>query len=282
MPKCAVVIIGHRRHYPDKKVKQVQHIEEVQDQGVYFYHIDSKRGSELSFEFVKVGIDLALKKKVDALVTAPISKEKWLKAGIKYKGHTECLVKTAGIKDYSMFFWSENLKVSLFTIHVPLKKVFHTIKKKRIVSFIRFLDRELQRLFKKKFNFLISGLNPHAGEDGFLGKEEKCEIVPALEILKREGENQAGSKINILGPYPPDVVFLKARETKDSVVIAWYHDQGLIPFKLLNIHSGVNLTLGLPFIRTSPAHGTAYDIAGKNIANPSSMTAAIRLAEELA
>ena len=135
-------------------------------------------------------------------------------------------------------------------------------------------------MFKKKFTFLISGLNPHAGEEGFLGKEEIAEIIPALQNLKEVGES--GNRIHIEGPFPPDVVFLKALATKDAVVISWYHDQGLIPFKLLNIHSGVNLTLGLPFIRTSPDHGTAFDIAGKNIANPSSMTAAIKLAEELA
>lgn len=225
-------------------------------------------------------MEFALKKRVAALVTGPISKEKWLKAGIKYRGHTEYLTKTAGIKDYSMFFWSEDLKVSLFTIHVPLKKVFNYIKKREIVHFISFLDRNLQNLFKKKFTFLISGLNPHAGEGGFLGKEETDEIIPALEILKEEC-SESGKEMNIKGPFPPDTVFLKAREIKDSVVVSWYHDQGLIPFKLLNIHSGVNLTLGLPYVRTSPDHGTAYDIAGKDIANPSSMTEAIKLAENL-
>ncbi len=181
-----------------------------------------------------------------------------------------------------MFFWSENLKVSLFTIHIPLKKVFGAIKKREIKRFIRSLDRELQKWFNQKFTFLISGLNPHAGEEGFLGQEEIEEIIPALKSLEAEGERQSENRIHIEGPFPPDVVFLKAMGKKNTVVVSWYHDQGLIPFKLLNIHSGVNLTLGLPYIRTSPVHGTAYDIAGKNIANPSSMTAAIKLAEELA
>jgi 4-hydroxythreonine-4-phosphate dehydrogenase len=172
-----------------------------------------------------------------------------------------------------MFFWSESLKVALYTIHIPLKQIFQHIRGDEILRFIRFVDRELSRLFKKKFTFLVCGLNPHAGEDGFLGTEEKDIIIPAVRALK--------SEINIDGPYPPDTVFLKARDTKDSVVISWYHDQGLIAFKLLNFHSGVNMTLGLPYIRTAPDHGTAYDIAGKGIADPSSMEQAIRLAEYL-
>jgi len=172
-----------------------------------------------------------------------------------------------------MFFWSEDLKVALYTIHIPLKDVFQHIALEKITYFIRFIDGELYRLFKKRFRFLVSGLNPHAGEDGFMGKEEKGVIIPAIQALK--------PAINIDGPYPPDTVFLKARDMENSVVISWYHDQGLIAFKLLNIHSGVNVTLGLPYIRTSPDHGTAFDIAGKGIANPSSMKQAIRLAERL-
>jgi 4-hydroxythreonine-4-phosphate dehydrogenase len=178
-----------------------------------------------------------------------------------------------------MFFWSGDLKVSLFTIHIPLKEIFKYIKKRKIIRFIRSLDQKLQNLFKQKFTFLISGLNPHAGEEGFLGREEIDEIIPALEALK---EKKGEEEVKTAGPFPPDIVFLKAREIKDSVVLSWYHDQGLIPFKLLNIHAGVNMTLGLPYVRTSPDHGTAYDIAGKNIANPASMTAAIKLAEKLA
>jgi 4-hydroxythreonine-4-phosphate dehydrogenase len=132
---------------------------------------------------------------------------------------------------------------------------------------------ELSRLFSRDFTFLVSGLNPHAGEEGHLGTEEIDEIIPAIRELK--------SEIIIYGPFPPDITFLKAKDIKDAVVISWYHDQALIPFKLLNIQSGVNLTLGLPYVRTSPDHGTAYDIAGKGIANPSSMKEAIRLAELL-
>ncbi len=273
-----MVIFGDIDYYAGKSVQMISHPDQVREQGVYFFNIDTRdlanaKNRAPSFEYVQRAVGFALEKKVHALVTAPISKEKWLRAGVPFRGHTELLAKTAGVKDYSMFFWSESLKVALYTIHVPLKKVFQHIQGDEIIRFIRFIDRELFRLFKKKFTFLVSGLNPHAGEDGYLGTEEKDVIIPAVRALK--------SEISLDGPYPPDTVFLKARDTKDSVVISWYHDQGLIAFKLLNFHSGVNMTLGLPYIRTAPDHGTAYDIAGKGIANPSSMEQAIRLAEYL-
>lgn len=270
-----LVIIGSREFYQDKTIPLIYAVEEIKDRdkGIYFYHIDTSIPGDVSFAYVETGIQWALEQKINALVTAPISKEKWLKAGIPYRGHTELLAQTAGVKEHAMFFWSRNLKVVLFSIHIPLKSIFERLKKNEIIRFIRFVASELSRLFSKDFTFLVSGLNPHAGENGFLGNEEIDEIIPAIATLK--------SQINIHGPFPPDVIFLKAKEMKDAVVISWYHDQGLIAFKLLNIHRGVNLTLGLPYIRTSPDHGTAYDIAGKGIANPSSMKEAIRLAELL-
>lgn len=279
-PRCALVVFGSGDFYEDKTLQRISAIEEVRNKGIYFYDIPRKNIAghrDPSFEYVKTAIDFALAGKVQALVTAPIGKEKWLRAGIAYKGHTELLAKTAGVKNHAMFFRSEDLNVALFTVHIPLKDIFQYIKRDKIVDFIRFVNGELGRLFSRKFTFLVSGLNPHAGEDGFLGTEERDEIIPAIEALRGELK----SEIIIDGPYPPDIIFLKARDTRDSVVISWYHDQGLIAFKLLNIHTGVNLTLGLPYIRTSPDHGTAYDIASKGIANPSSMKQAIKLAEEL-
>ncbi len=281
-PAFPVVIIGRREVYPDKSIPVVRSIDDVprRGSGLYLYHMDIPvpgKGETVkrdpSYEYVMTGIRWALEKRVHALVTAPISKEKWLNAGITDKGHTGLLARTAGVKEHAMFFWSGDLKVALFTVHIPLSRIFSSIKRDEIVRFIRFTALELSRLFSKEFTFLVCGLNPHAGESGFLGNEEIDEIVPAIEALKPE--------MNITGPIPPDTIFIKAGETKDAVVIAWYHDQGLIPFKLLNIDTGVNLTLGLPYIRTSPDHGTAYDIAGKGIANPSSMKEAIKLAESL-
>lgn len=276
-----LVIIGNKEIYEDKTVQVIDDLEEIsdKDKGVYFYHIDEGRqmtgetGKDASFLYVKTGIDWALEKKIHALVTAPISKEKWSKAGIPYRGHTELLAKTVGVPNHAMFFWSDNLKVAIFSVHIPLKEIFHHIKKNRIIDFIRLVASELSRLFSRDFTFLVSGLNPHAGEEGLLGTEEIEEINPAIRELK--------SEITIYGPFPPDITFLKAKDIEDAVVISWYHDQALIPFKLLNIQRGVNITLGLPFIRTSPDHGTAHDIAGKGIANPSSMREAIRMAELL-
>jgi 4-hydroxythreonine-4-phosphate dehydrogenase len=172
-----------------------------------------------------------------------------------------------------MFFWSPGLKVALFSHHVPLRDTFALLERGAIADFARLVDRELQRLFRQEFTYLFCGLNPHAGENGRLGSEEIDVIAPAITDLQKE--------IRVAGLYPPDVVFAKARSMKNTVVIAWNHDQGLIPFKLLHGGDGVQLTLGLPFVRTSPVHGTAFDIAGQGIANPASMLAAIRLAEVL-
>lgn len=277
-----MVIIGNIRDYPGKDVRVITDIDDIRGPGedICFYHVEpgTSRGNpaaktDASYEYVAAGIRWALDNKIQALVTAPISKEKWLNAGIADKGHTGLLARTANVKEHAMFFWSENLKVVLFSVHIPLNQVPPLIKKDGIVRFIRFVASELSRLFSREFTYLVCGLNPHAGESGFLGREEIDEIIPAVEALK--------PGLNISGPIPPDTIFLKAKDTKDAVVVAWYHDQGLIPFKLLNIDTGVNLTLGLPYIRTSPDHGTAYDIAGKGIANPSSMKEALRLAELL-
>jgi 4-hydroxythreonine-4-phosphate dehydrogenase len=274
-PRCPVLIIGGLQHYPTPhNINTVTAIEHIRQKGIYFFNLpEAKIDTDPSFEYVKLAAKLALKKQVAALVTAPISKEKWLKAGIRFAGHTGYLAHRASVKEYAMCFWSKNLLVALFSVHIPLKRVFTHIRKEKIINFIRFLDSELHRLFGRRHTFFVSGLNPHAGEQGIIGKEEINEIIPAVKILAAE--------MDIQGPIPADTVFLKARQAENAVVVAWYHDQGLIPFKLLNVHAGVNLTLGLPFIRTSPDHGTAYDITGKGIADPSSMTQAIQLAERL-
>lgn len=275
-PGAAVVILCSPEYINIPGLPVVHSVDDACEQGIFVYHLeDVPPESEPSFQYVKTAVDWALAGKAHAVVTAPISKEKWFKAGINYNGHTDFLVKASGVKRHSMFFWSQDLKVALFTIHIPLKDIFPHIQKDRIVDFIRFVDSELERLFNKKFTILVNGLNPHAGENGFLGTEERDIIIPAMEELKDV------HRLDLQGPFPPDIIFIKAREIEDSVVISWYHDQGLIGFKLLNIHEGVNMTLGLPFIRTSPDHGTGFDIAGKNIANPSSMKQALLLAEQL-
>jgi 4-hydroxythreonine-4-phosphate dehydrogenase len=271
-PACSLVIVGSRCFFPLAAIPDIKKIAGMEDGEIAFLDVpcDSPR-EDLSFTFVKTAVDLALSGQVHAVVTAPINKNKWLRSGLPYRGHTDFFSTIAVNNHPAMFFWSDSLKVALFTHHIPLRDVFAQICSKKITAFVRLVDSELRRLFAHEFLYLFSGLNPHAGENGYLGNEENEAIIPAMEELREQ--------MPVAGIFPPDVVFAKARTMKDAVVIAWTHDQGLIPFKLLHDGSGVQLTLGLPFVRTSPVHGTAYDIAGKGIADHASMLAALRLAE---
>ena len=273
-PACALLIIGSRRFFPVTTIPDVKNIAAMAAGEVAFLDVAADRiGEDPSFNYVKTAVELALSGQVQAVVTAPINKNVWLQQGLPYRGHTDFFKSITGNNPLAMFFWSEPLKVALFTHHIPLRDVFARLAPGKITAFVRLVASELQRLFGHEFIFLFSGLNPHAGENGYLGFEEKETIIPAMEELQKQ--------LPVAGIFPPDVVFAKARAMKDAVVIAWTHDQGLIPFKLLHEGSGVQLTLGLPFIRTSPVHGTAYDIAGRGIADPASMLAALRLAASL-
>ena len=267
-----VVLLGNRKYYNDDSIEVFEEIRHPVKERVSFLEVNTE-GDDPSFMYVKEAVSLALKDPKYAVITAPISKEKWMSAGHTYMGHTDYLVKKTETKEWAMFFWSVSIKVALLTTHIPLRDIFSEIKKEKVLNFCRFINSELFRLTGKKFDLLMSGLNPHSGESGTIGKEEEEEIEPAVRELQKE--------MNIEGPFPPDTIFIEAEKRKDPVVISLYHDQGLIPFKLRNINSGVNVTLGLPFIRTSPDHGTAYDIAGKGIADPGSMIEAIKLADQL-
>jgi len=229
----------------------------------------SKENGQASFLFFKEAAKEAKKRAIQAMVTAPISKRSWNLAGVQWSGHTDFLNQI--YPQAIMTFWSEKLKVALFTHHISLKEAIKEVKRKNLLDFFIILDRNMKKIQSNKFHFLVAGLNPHAGEEGLLGVEEKHEIMPAVEQAQKQG-------VNISGPFPPDIVFRNALNHPDKIVIALYHDQGLIPFKLESFEEGVNLTLGLPFIRTSPDHGTAFDIAGKGKANPQSMINAIKLA----
>jgi len=268
----SVVIVGNKNYYDDDSLEIIEDLSSTRKGGISFLEVDTG-GNDPSFMYVKKAVSLVLEGSAHAVVTAPISKQKWIGAGNRFMGHTDFLVRSSGVDHWAMFFWSELMKVALFTAHMPLRKVFGKIKKKNIMNFCRLIDSELFRLTGKRFDLLMSGINPHSGESGTIGSEEENEIIPAVNILKKE--------MKIEGPFPPDTVFIEAEKRNDPVVISLYHDQGLIPFKLKNINSGVNITLGLPFIRTSPDHGTAFDIAGKGIADPGSMTEAIKLADQL-
>lgn len=232
----------------------------------------SRKNGRASFLFFAEAVKEAQKKAIRALVTSPISKRSWALAGISWSGHTDYLHHF--YPQAIMAFWSERLKVALFTHHLPLREAIEKIKKDSLFDFFMRLDNNLKKSLPKKFQFLVSGLNPHAGEEELLGSEEAKEVSPAVEKARKQG-------MDISGPFPPDTVFLQALGDPQKIVIALYHDQGLIPFKLESFKDGVNLTLGLPFVRTSPDHGTAFDIAGKGEANPQSMIKAIELAYKL-
>jgi len=229
----------------------------------------SAANGEASFRSFEAAIAAARGGRLEAVVTAPVSKAAWALAGHPYRGHTEYLARL--YPDALMTFWSERLKVALFSHHRPLSEAVAAVRKDPLLAFFRSLHRALGRVPGGPFRLLAAGLNPHAGEAGSLGREEIEEIGPAVAAAAAEG-------IPVSGPFPPDVVFLKALGTADAVVAALYHDQGLIAFKLEAFATGVNVTLGLPFVRTSPDHGTAFDIAGRGVADPRSMGEAVRLA----
>lgn len=234
----------------------------------------TKEGGKASVLYIKKAVEMASEKIVDAIVTSPISKESWKMAGFKWQGHTEMLAELTDTKEYAMMFVSDQLKIILATIHTPLKKVPSLIKKNRILKIIRLSKKACYMLGIKKPKIAVAGLNPHAGEQGLFGDEETKEIIPAIRKAHKEG-------INASGPYPPDSLFYRAYKGEFDIIICMYHDQGLIPLKMIAFDKGVNVTVGLPFIRTSPDHGTAYDIAWKGVANPSSMIEAIKLAMSL-
>ena len=218
--------------------------------------------------------DLAANK-IDVLVTAPISKENIQKAGFKFPGHTEYLADMSGVTEALMMMVADNLRVALVTSHISLKEVSTVITKEKIIAKIHALNASL----KKDFNIIapkiaVLGLNPHAGEKGVLGNEEIEVINPAIQHVKNEG-------LYVNGPFPADGFFGSTAVGQYDAVLAMYHDQGLTPFKALAFESGVNFTAGLPIVRTSPDHGTAFDIAGQNKASEQSMRNAIYLAIDI-
>lgn len=209
-----------------------------------------------------------------ALVTAPIHKEALHAAGSPYPGHTEMLQQLAGGAPVRMMLANEELRVVLVTVHVALRDAVELVTRDRVRQTLEIADAALRRAGIAAPRLAVAGLNPHAGEGGLFGREEIDEIAPAVADARAAG-------IAASGPYAPDTVFMRARRGEFDAVIAMTHDQGLIPVKYLGVEEGVNITLGLPFVRTSPDHGTAFDIAGRGLADPSSLLAACRMAERL-
>jgi 4-hydroxythreonine-4-phosphate dehydrogenase len=231
--------------------------------------------------YLTAATDAALAGEVSALVTAPISKEWIARAGFAFPGHTEYLAARAGVREFAMMLAGPALRVTVATTHVPLRDVPRLLTAEGIASTIWLTADGLGRCFGIAApRVAVAGLNPHAGEAGRFGDEEERLVKPAIEIA-RARIAAAGLAATVSGPLVPDSVFRQAARGEFDAVVALYHDQGLIPLKLLHFDDGVNLTLGLPFVRTSPDHGTAYDIAGSGRARPDSFLAALDLAGQI-
>lgn len=235
----------------------------------------SSQAGRASIEYLKKAVELVKAGEIDAIATAPINKTAIHKAGFRFQGHTEFFAKETNTKDYAMMFVSDNLWVILVTTHIPFNKVSQKISKKNILSTIKLAHSTLLRVRGRSPRIAVAGLNPHAGEEGIFGSEEIKKIRPAVIEAKRLG-------IKAEGPISADAVFYLAKVGKYDIVVSMYHDQGLIPLKLLSFNNSVNVTVGLPFVRTSVDHGTGFDIAGKGWANPSSLIQAIKVAAHFA
>jgi 4-phospho-D-threonate 3-dehydrogenase / 4-phospho-D-erythronate 3-dehydrogenase len=228
-----------------------------------------------AYDTIVRAVEAARAGEVDAIATAPINKLAFARAGLPWKGHTDLLASLCGTSKVAMLFHSAPLKVVLATVHVPLADVPRLLTRERLIETIELAAGWLPLVGILRPRIAVAGLNPHAGEDGVLGTEETDVLAPAVAAARARG-------IDATGPWPADTVFGRATRGEFDVVVACYHDQGLIPIKLLAFGHAVNVTLGLPIIRTSVDHGTAFDIAGRNAADPTSMIEAVLLAARLA
>lgn len=236
---------------------------------------DAANTGKAAAEYIEAAVQLWRENRIDAISTAPISKKAIALGGYDFPGHTEFLAFLTGTKEFAMSFFAEDLRVVLLSTHLALREAINLVRKDKLIELIKFSHRELSGLLKKDARIAVAGLNPHASEGGMFGTEESDEILPAINECQKLG-------IDVTGAYSPDTVFLRAFKGEFDGVISCYHDQATIAVKCLSFGASVNVTLGLPLIRTSVDHGTAFDIAGKNTAEASSMKAAIKLAAKLA
>jgi 4-hydroxythreonine-4-phosphate dehydrogenase len=235
----------------------------------------SAEAGRAAYDTIVRASDAAQRGEVAAIVTAPINKEALRLAGLPWNGHTDLLAHLTGAPSVAMMFYSDALRVVLATVHLALADVPKALTAEAMAAIIRLTAAGLPRFGYPRPRIGVAGLNPHAGEHGLFGCEEEVAIRPAIEACRADG-------IDATGPFPADTLFVRARRGEFDVVVACYHDQGLIPVKLLAFGQAVNVTLGLPIIRTSVDHGTAFDIAGRGVADPESMIAAVLLAARLA
>ncbi len=286
------LVIGDRRAFASEAEKQSMHEWAVLDDstsrqpGTYVWQPPcspiltpapgrvTAEAAVAAVAWIQAAVDLCLSGSADAMITAPICKEGLLKAGLHMPGHTEYLAELTGSKHVAMMLMGEGLRVVPATRHIPLKDVAHTLNEACIVEAVQMASDALTWFDVPSKKVAVCGLNPHAGDGGALGDEEQTIVRPAIERALELG-------CDVTGPVPADVVFYQALRGDYGAVVAMYHDQGLAPLKLLAFDSGINITLGLPIIRTSPDHGTAFSIAGRGVASPASMLEAIRTAYRL-
>ena len=227
-----------------------------------------------SYLYIQKAIDLAIDKQVDGVITNPINKESLRMAVIKFPGHTEIFAQRTNSSDYSMLFLLRNVGVAHVTTHCSLREAIGLISKQRVLKNIHLLNRAMKGLGVSVPRIAVAGLNPHAGENGLFGDEEIIQISPAIQQASKEG-------IVVSGPYPPDTVFMRAFRGEFDGIVSMLHDHGFVALKSMDFEHGVNITIGLPIIRTSVGHGTAYDLAGKGLASEESLKAALRAASLL-
>jgi 4-hydroxythreonine-4-phosphate dehydrogenase len=235
----------------------------------------SAAAGQCAYDAIVRAVGDARSGRIDAIATAPINKEAFAAAGLPWRGHTELLASLTGASRFAMMFYAEELRVILATVHIPLADVPRALTRERLESIVMLAAEQLPEFGLSRPRLAVAGLNPHAGEHGVIGTEDDEVIRPAIEACRARG-------VDVHGPFPADTIFLRAMKQEFDAVVACYHDQGLIPVKLVAFGRAVNVTLGLPIVRTSVDHGTAFDIARRGVADPSSLIEAVKLAAKLA
>ena len=268
-------IIRTEETFPDQLSEPViYHLDNIT--GFIEPGIESGLAGKAAAGYIEAAVELCAAGSIDAIATAPINKRALFLGGYSFPGHTEFLAHLTGAEEYAMAFVAANLRIVLLSTHVPLSEAIRMVERDRVIKTVSLTHRELQRWGIERPRLAVAALNPHGAEGGLFGVEEASEIMPAIEASRRDED------INVQGPYSADTVFLRASRGEFDAVIACYHDQAMIPVKCLSFGEAVNVTLGLPFIRTSVDHGTAFDIAGRGIADERSLIEALRQAVDLA
>ncbi|MCR4663405.1 MAG: 4-hydroxythreonine-4-phosphate dehydrogenase PdxA [Endomicrobiaceae bacterium] len=270
---CSPVVVGDKTIISEyfninKKYKNIEFIFSSDYNKNVFLGKPSKISGLIACDAIKTSVKMCLDKKTKSMVTAPVSKESFKYAGLKYSGHTEFLGALTKTKNYCMMMICDNINSVMVTRHLPVSKISSSLTQKDIVLTVKLSADFIKKIVRRNPKILLCALNPHAGDNGILGNDEKVNIIPAMKKLKKQG-------YDICGIFPVDVAWAKFLKYKYDLIVGMYHDQIMLPLKILNPKKIVNVTAGLPFIRTSPGHGTAFDIAGKNVADPSSMEQAI-------